>query len=355
MENRNGMDLRPLQMTQAGAASIQGASSTGAGSTGEQDIVMRSSADGAWNTDSADRKGSAFTAVNDTAVSTEEGAAAGTEKTEGAMQDTVTETEQSLGMYAGVQDAEAYAAGAYAAGAYATGTDATGAYATGTYAAGEQDAGMQAVSPKKRTLGQRFADYFSATRIAYIAIFTAVSYVLCLFDFPVLGAVPFLKIDFSNVFVMITGFSLGPVAGVIVAVLKELLHAITFGQTAFVGELANVLMVLPYMLIPAIVYRKHKGIKVVILTLILGCVAQCIVCIPVNYLLNFPAYLMAYTGTTWKEGMDYFLDLWYWAVLFNLIKSVIISAATIIIYKPLSKLIKATAAKFEKMKKKKRA
>ncbi len=212
-----------------------------------------------------------------------------------------------------------------------------------------QEGGMQTVV-RQRTAGEKFAGYFTATRISYIAIFTAISYVLGLLDFSVIPAVAFLKVDFSNTFVMIAGFSLGPVAGTIVAVLKELLHAITFGQTAFVGELANILLVLPYMLIPAIVYRKHKGIKVVIVTLILGCIAQCIVCIPVNWLLNFPAYMMAFTGSTWREGMDFFLDVWYLALAFNAIKTLLVSVATLIIYKPLSKLIKLTAAKFDKMK-----
>ncbi|MCD8307298.1 MAG: ECF transporter S component [Clostridia bacterium] len=210
--------------------------------------------------------------------------------------------------------------------------------------------GQMTEVPGKRTAGERFAGYFTATRIAYIAVFTALSYVLGLLDFSILPAVPFLKVDFSNTFVMIAGFSLGPVAGTIVAVLKELLHAITFGQTAFVGELANILLVLPYMLIPAIAYRRHKGIKVVIVTLILGCIAQCIVCIPVNYLLNFPAYLMAFTGCTWREGMDYFLDLWYFALAFNAIKTALVSVATLIVYKPLSRLIKLTAARFDKIK-----
>ena len=57
--------------------------------------------------------------------------------------------------------------------------------------------------------------------------------------------VDFLKLDFSNVFVLIGGFALGPAAGTVIAVLKELLHAITVGHTAFIGELANILMVFP--------------------------------------------------------------------------------------------------------------
>lgn len=210
------------------------------------------------------------------------------------------------------------------------------------------------VKEQKVTAADRIKNYFTATRITYIAIFTALSYVLYMFDFAILPAVNFLKIDFSNVFVMIAGFSLGPVAGVIVGVLKELIHALTLGNTAFVGELANILFLLPYLLIPAIIYKKHKGIKAVIIGLLLGCVAQCIISVPVNYFLNFPAFYLAFGGS-WQGGMDFYLSVWYWAVLFNLIKTLIISAVVMVIYKPLSRLIKATNNKFENMKAKKAA
>jgi riboflavin transporter FmnP len=196
-----------------------------------------------------------------------------------------------------------------------------------------------------------FKNYFTATRIAYIGIFTALAYVLYLFDFSLLPGTPvsFLKLDFSNTFVMIAGFALGPVAGVIVGVLKELIHALTLGNTAFVGELANVLFVLPYMLIPAIVYKKHKGIKTVIITLALGCLAACIVSIPVNYFLTFPAFMLAYGGS-WESGQELFISVWYWALLFNFIKTVLVSVAVMLLYKPLSNLIKLTNKKFSSRK-----
>lgn len=207
---------------------------------------------------------------------------------------------------------------------------------------------------KKKRGGEALKNYFTATRMAYIAVFTAISYVLYLFDFSLMPGTPvsFLKLDFSNVFVMIGGFALGPVAGVIIAVLKELIHALTVGNTAFVGELANILFVIPYMLIPAIAYKYKKGIKTVILTLALGCVAQCVVSVPVNYWLNFPVFYLAYGGS-WKAGQQLFLDVWYWAVLFNLIKTVLISACVLLLYKPLSRLIKMTNAKFSSLKAKK--
>jgi riboflavin transporter FmnP len=204
---------------------------------------------------------------------------------------------------------------------------------------------------KKKNIGQKFAEYFTATRIAYMAVFTALAYVLYLFDFSLLPGTPvsFLKLDFSNVFVMIAGFALGPVSGVIVGVLKECIHALTVGNTAFVGELANILFILSYTLLPAIVYKKHKGIKVVLITLFSACLIQCVLSVPINYLLTFPAFSAAF-GATWDYGHELFISVWYWAILFNFIKTLIISAAVLLLYKPLSRLIKLTNAKFVSVK-----
>ena len=208
----------------------------------------------------------------------------------------------------------------------------------------------QVATPKKqrgKKVKEFFSNYFTATRIAYLAVFTALSFVLRLppFEFSIFPAVPFLQIDFSNTFVMIAGFALGPTAGVIVGVLKELLYGISFSQTVGIGELANVLFILSYILLPAIVYKKHKGIKVVILTLLGGSLLQVIMSVPINYLLNFPFYFTV-MGESWSAGMDFYLSVWYWAVLFNLVKVVLITVATLLLYKPLSRLIKATNAKF---------
>ena len=217
----------------------------------------------------------------------------------------------------------------------------------------EQSVEAPAEEKRKSKVGEVFKNYFTATRIAYIAIFTAISYAIGLLDFSLMPASPvsFLKLDFSNVFVLIGGFALGPTAGVIIAVLKELLHALTVGQTAFIGELANILMVLPYVLIPSLIYKRRKGIKNVLWAVALGCVGQCLMSMPVNYLLTFPAFCKAF-GATWADGQALFVKVWYWALLFNLIKVLCISAVVIALYKPLSKLIKITGERFAKLKKK---
>ena len=207
-------------------------------------------------------------------------------------------------------------------------------------------------APKRRKLSEIFASYFTATRISYLAVFTALSFILRLpwFEFYIIPAVSFLKVDFSGVFVLIAGFSLGPVAGVVVSILKELIYALSFSQSIGVGELANIIIMLPFILIPTIWYKKHKGIKSVLISVAIGCVAQVIWSIPVNYLLTFPFFMNLYAHMSWQKGMEFYLTVWYWAVLFNFVKTVMITAAVLIIYKPLSRLIKLTNAKFSKRK-----
>lgn len=206
---------------------------------------------------------------------------------------------------------------------------------------------------KKPSMSERAKAYFSPLRMTYLALFTALAYIMYMpvFEFSLLPAVPFLKIDFSNTFVLIAGFSLGPIAGVVVGVLKEILHALTFSQTIGIGEIANILMILPYVLIPSIIYKKYKGIKSVIISLVIACVAVTVWSFPVNYTVTFPFYLKLFKNKSWLGGMnDYIAKYWYWAVLFNLVKTVLISVAVFILYKPLSRLIKLTNKKFSKKK-----
>ena len=151
---------------------------------------------------------------------------------------------------------------------------------------------------------------FSAKIIAQIAIFTAISYIISFFEFPLFPMAPFLKLDFSNVFILIGGFSLGPIPGIVVLFLKEVLCMLT-SQSYFVGQLANFLMGLAFVIVPTIVY-KYAGLMV-------------------NRFINFPLY-----GLT----VETFNSLFYVILAFNLIKAVVISILTILLYKRIKKLLK---------------
>ena len=199
---------------------------------------------------------------------------------------------------------------------------------------------------QKQSKGAIFKQYFTARRIAYIATFTAISFALRFLQFPILPAVPFLKFDFSDAFILICAYALGPVAGIIAGVMKEVIYGIAFTGSAFVGEIANIIILIPFILIPSIMYKKHKGIKSVLFWLAVACVVRTIWSIPVDLLLNFPAFM----GFNWELGMSMFWKVWYWATLFNLIKNIILAVVVMLLYKSVSRLIHLINSKFDKEK-----
>lgn len=203
---------------------------------------------------------------------------------------------------------------------------------------------------QKESKGAIFKQYFTARRIAYIATFTALAFALRMLSFPILPAVSFLKFDFSDAFVLICAYALGPVSGIICGVLKEVIYGICFTSSAFVGEVANIIVSIPFILIPSIIYKKHKGIKSVVFWLAVACLVRTVWSIPVNMFLNFPAFL----GFDWAKGMSMFRKLWHWATLFNLIKNAILAVVVMLLYKSVSRLIRLLNKKFDQRKSTKR-
>ena len=171
-------------------------------------------------------------------------------------------------------------------------------------------------------------------RLVGTAVFSALAYVVSMLEFPIFPATPFLKLDFSAVFLLLAGFIFGTVYGIGACAVKELICFITKSSTGGVGELANFLVIGAFILIPTLVYHYRKGIKVVIITLIIACFVQVALSLLVNRFINFPLYM--------GEGAKPFFDsVWQFVALFNLIKAVAVSVLTILFYKKLSAFIKS--------------
>lgn len=134
-----------------------------------------------------------------------------------------------------------------------------------------QEEHLHAAAPVEETAPARKEKFFSARRIAKIALLSALAYVVTFLEFPIFPAAPFLKLDFSAVFVLLGGFMYGPVTAVVISGVKELLSLLDT-QTAGVGELANFLLTFSFIIVPTFVYRYKKGIKTVCITLAVGCV-----------------------------------------------------------------------------------
>ncbi len=170
-------------------------------------------------------------------------------------------------------------------------------------------------------------------RIVGTAMFSALAYVVSFLEFPIFPAAPFLKLDFSAVFIALSAFIFGPIFGVATCGVKEFLCFLTKSSTGGVGEIANFLVIVGYIIIPATVYCYKKGFKTVVITLSIGCLVQVGLSLFVNRYVNFPLFMG-------DQAVVVFNSLWYFVLLFNLIKSVSISVVTILLYKRVSKLIK---------------
>lgn len=190
----------------------------------------------------------------------------------------------------------------------------------------------------------------SSRTVAKIGILSALAFILMLLEFSVPLMPAFLKFDFSEVPALLASFSMGPLAGIIVEAIKNLLH-VPFTHTMAVGELANFLIGSTFVGIAGIFYKKNKTKKSAFMGMALATLGMTVVGALFNYFINIPFYtnvmgleLGAIIGMASAAGNKMVTDLpslitWVF-VPFNIVKGIIISLIVGFLYKPLSPLLK---------------
>ena len=184
-------------------------------------------------------------------------------------------------------------------------------------------------------------------KITVTAMLAAVATVLMFLEFPVPFLIPpFVKMDFSELPALLASFSLGPVYGGVVCLIKTLICCLRT-STGCVGELANFLIGLCFVLPAGFIYRHKKSRKSALIGSIVGAVVMALASIPLNYFISYPVYsklipIDAIIGLyqTIRPDVNGLLEC---LVLFNapftLIKGVLDVALCFLIYKPLSPLL----------------
>ena len=171
----------------------------------------------------------------------------------------------------------------------------------------------------------------NTNRFIKLSLLSAIAVILMYIDFPVIPIFPWLKIDLSDVPALMGAFAFGPLAGVIIELMKNLLILIVKGTgTGFVGELANFLVGVALVWPAALVYKKNKTKKTAILGMVLGVLCIEVVGILANVYLLLPAYGMAMSKA---ELMQY---VTVGLIPFNGIKSILVCGITYALYKKAS-------------------
>jgi len=184
--------------------------------------------------------------------------------------------------------------------------------------------------------------------ITKIAILSLVSFILMEFEILVPFTPPFYKLDVSEVVIMIGAFAMGPLAGVIIELLKNIINLIIDGSiTGGVGELSNFLTACAFVVPASLVYKKNKNKKSARLGLLLGVITMTIfgyfsnryVMIPIySKALSIPLEALVGMGTKIHSSIDSVTDMILLCVVpFNLIKGVLVSVVTFILYKKIRK------------------
>ena len=182
-----------------------------------------------------------------------------------------------------------------------------------------------------------------------IAMLTAVAEVLMLFDFPLPFAPSFYKIDLSEVPILIGCFAMGPAAGIIIEAMKILLNFIISGTvTAGVGELANFAIGCSMVLPAGLIYRYHKTRKNAVLGMAAGTLVMAAISGLLNAFVLLPAYAALFGGMDAIIGMGTAVNknitsvqsfVLLSVVPFNLVKGVIVSLVTFLLYKHVSRIL----------------
>ncbi len=184
-------------------------------------------------------------------------------------------------------------------------------------------------------------------KIAVTAMLSAAAAVLMALDFPIPFLIPpFVKMDFSELPALLAAFSLGPVSGVVVCLVKNLIH-LTMSSTQGVGELCNFLLGFCFVIPAGLIYRYRKTRTGALAGALAGAVVMAVCSIPVNYFISYPFYTAFMPLDTiiaqYQEILPSANGLLGCLIIFNapftLLKGLLDMALCFLIYKPLSPLL----------------
>ena len=183
---------------------------------------------------------------------------------------------------------------------------------------------------------------FNLTRCGLLS---AMAVILFYIEIPI---VAFYKLDLSTLPAILAGFAMGPLQGVAVIIVKNLVHMLGT-STACVGELADILMSCAFVVPASLYYRQHKNRKSALMAMLIGSVAMVVVSVLVNYFILIPAYqvlmnlpLEVIIGM--GQAVFGFIDNTVKLVIFitapfNIFKSIVLSFVTYLLYKRVSPLL----------------
>lgn len=177
----------------------------------------------------------------------------------------------------------------------------------------------------------------SNTRVKKLVILSmlgSIAYVLMLLNFPFPGLPPFLKIDFSDIPALIAALIFGPLAGIIVELIKNMLDFVMTGSPTGVpvGHLANlaagILFILPTYYVYELLKKTKRGMTFGLIT---GTVVMAAFMSILNYYVILPAYTI-FAGATALSGAETRQMITTAILPFNIVKGILITVVFMLLF-----------------------
>lgn len=184
-------------------------------------------------------------------------------------------------------------------------------------------------------------------RLVTSAMLGAVASILMFFNFNVPLMPSFIKMDFSELPALLAAYSYGPVAGVTVCFVKNVVNLMS-SSTGGVGELSNFMLGCMFVIPAGMVYKKFRSKKGAFAGALLGAVSMAVFSVITNYYIVYPVYTafmpMEVIMGMYQAILPSVNSLWQALIIFNMpftfIKGVLNLIMCMFIYKPLSPLLK---------------
>ena len=178
------------------------------------------------------------------------------------------------------------------------------------------------------------------------AMLSAIGFILMFFEFSVPFMPPFIKLDISELPALIGAFSLGPVSGAAICLIKNVLHLFTTNSGG-VGELSNFLLGLCFVIPAGLLYKRKKSRKNALMGSVIGAMFMGLMSIPLNYFVVYPVYTKFMPIEAILNAYQLILPstnsllsaLLIFNLPFTLLKGLINVGITFVIYKHISPLI----------------
>ena len=187
--------------------------------------------------------------------------------------------------------------------------------------------------------------FLTTYKLVLIAILAAMAIVLYMpaLQIPI---VAFYKLDFSNFVILLGGFAMGPVEAMIILAVKTVV-SLLWSSSMGIGELADLLMGSVLILPAAWMYHRNKTRKTAILGMVVGTLCMVVVSVMANKWIMLPFYMNAFgmdiNGILAYAKVDGVDSEWKLLLLitapFNLLKGIVLSVITGLVYKPLSPIL----------------